>query len=148
VVVHYGAPGYVPVVGNWNGLRVPGVKGDGIGVFVNGSWYLRNSPSAGPPEIPSFAYGSAWSHPVVGSWNADGSDGVGIFEGGRWYLRQSPSAGAPQVAVHYGRPGDRPVAGDWTDRGADLPGVNRGSWWYLGTLGGMSAYEFPLLPFF
>ena len=148
IVVNFGAPGYVPVVGNWNGLKVPGVKGDGIGVYVSGSWYLRNTPSAGRPEIAPFAFGSAWSRPVVGSWNGDGSDGVGIFEFGRWYVRQSASAGAPEASLLYGRTGDRPIAGDWTNKGADLPGVNRGSWWYLGTWGGPSAYEFPLLPYF
>ena len=43
----YGAPGWVPVVGDWNG--------DGkttIGVVDPGSmtWYLRNENSAGAPD--------------------------------------------------------------------------------------------------
>ena len=38
---HFGAPGWIPVVGNWNG-DATGVK---MGVYQNGVWYLDNDGS-------------------------------------------------------------------------------------------------------
>jgi hypothetical protein len=146
LVVHWGAPGYTPVVGNWNGVKVRGTKGDGIGAYVNGTWYMRLTPSEGPPQI-SFDYGAWWYRPVVGDWNGDGIDGIGVYYSGNWYLRQQPNPGPPQGHVLYGKQTDRPVAGSWTGSSADAPGVNRGATWYLGTLGGISSYEFTLLPY-
>jgi hypothetical protein len=147
IVVHYGAPGYTPVVGNWNGVKNPGSKGDGIGVYVSGTWYLRQTPSEGPPQIAPFAFGAPWYRPVVGDWNGDGVDGIGGYDSGNWYMRQTASPGGIDGYLLYGRATDRPVAGDWTVNGHDSPGVSRGSWWYLGTLWGPSAYEYPLLPY-
>jgi endoglucanase len=56
--------GFNPVVGDWNG--------DGkvtIGVFDSGgNWLLRNSNSAGPPDITPFHYGLLNWTPVSGNW--------------------------------------------------------------------------------
>ena len=37
----FGAPGWIPVVGNWNG----DATGDKIGIYKDGSWYLDNDGS-------------------------------------------------------------------------------------------------------
>ena len=87
----------MPVVGRWakSVLPVIGPKGDGIGVYVNGSWYLRNSPSPGGPEVPPFAFGTVGYRPVTGDWDGDGLDGVGVYANGPWYMRQTPSPARP-----------------------------------------------------
>ena len=73
----YGAPGWEPVVGDWNG--------DGkttIGVFdPAGNWYLRNDNSAGAPQLPPFAYGGAGWWPVPGAWGPLGPAPTGTGTG-------------------------------------------------------------------
>ncbi len=52
----FGAAGYLPVVGDWNGDGI-----DTIASFTNGWWYLRNSNTPGPPDIV-IHYGGAATH--------------------------------------------------------------------------------------
>jgi hypothetical protein len=61
------------VVGDWNGDGV-----DGIGVYDNGQWFLRDTATPGGPNR-SFAYGYAGTWPIAGHW-APNADGVGIIE--------------------------------------------------------------------
>jgi len=107
----YGAGGWTPVAGRWNGASF------GIGVFdqTTGTWYLRNTPSPGAPDAGQFAYGGAGWQAVVGDWNNDGRTTIGVFDpNGTWYLRNSNTGGGPEVALFaYGAGNWLPVAGDY-----------------------------------
>jgi hypothetical protein len=109
----YGAPGWLPVAGDWNHTGHAGV-----GVFDPGTatWYLRNEVSAGAPDAGVFPYGGAGWRPVVGDWNADGRAGIGVVDpNGVWYLRNSTSAGRPDITPFaYGLGSWQPLAGSWT----------------------------------
>jgi parallel beta-helix repeat protein len=123
----YGAAGWVPVVGDWNGDGVTTVGAfDPIGQFGQppATWYLRNSNSPGAPDITPFSFGAANWKPVVGDWDGNGTDTVGVFDPfgqfgkppATWYLRNSNSAGAADIAPFaYGAGGWAPLAGVWTD---------------------------------
>lgn len=130
---NYGRSSDVQVMGDWddNGSRTPGV-------FRAGTWYLRNSVSAGPADIV-VAFGRAGDRPVVGDWDADGRSGIGVVRGGTWHLRNALSSGPAQTTFSFGRPGDTPVAGDWDGIGGDGIGVVRAGGWYLRNAGGGGA---------
>src|SRR5262249_42826928 len=68
----YGAAGWVPVAGDWDGDGI-----DTIGVFdpsgqfghAPATWYLPNRTGPGAPGYAPFAYGTAAFQAVVGDWN-------------------------------------------------------------------------------
>lgn len=122
LVLSYGHPDDVPVMGDWDG---DGVKTPGV-VRGGRQWLLRNSNTPGPADI-SFAFGQPGDIPVVGDWNGDGRDTPGVVRGGRqWFLRNSTTSGPADVTFSYGREGDVPIVGDWNGDGRDSPGVVRG----------------------
>jgi uncharacterized protein YkwD len=127
LVVSFGAKGDLPVVGDWNGTGRYG-----LGVVRSGQWQLRQTASAGKPQL-SFRYGSSSDVPLVGDWNGNGRDGVGIVRNGRWHLRQTASGGTGQIVFTYGRvtQGDVPVTGDWNRTQRSGIGVVRGDSWHL-----------------
>ena len=110
----------VHIVGDWDGDGK-----DGIGIFRNGWWYLRNATTSGFADI-SFPYGNPGDIPVVGDWNGDGKDGIGVVQGNQWRLRNSATGGPAEIAFGYGNPGDIPVVGDWNGDGKDGIGVIQG----------------------
>jgi hypothetical protein len=121
--VTFGTPGFLPVVGDWNGDGVAT-----IGVFdqATGTWFLRNENSPGAPDAGSFKFGAPGTIPVVGDWTGTGHTGIGVFDPatGTWFLRNEVSAGAPDAGqFQYGSPGVTPVAGDWTGVGHSGIGV-------------------------
>jgi len=130
----YGLSTDIPVVGDWTGQYNPstGCAIDTIGVFRKGSWYLRNSNSAGAADI-SFGYGVAGDEPVVGDWTGQhGSptaplhmDTPGLFRNGTWYLRNSNTAGAADITFGYGLASDAPLVGDWTGQTSGFPWYER-----------------------
>jgi len=120
----FGSTGDTPVVGDWKNGPV-----DGIGVYRDGTWYLRNTASPGPAEI-TVAYGAPGYQPVVGRWTA-GVTGIGVYVKGNWFLRNSVSPGAPTASFAYGAPWDIPVVGDWNGDGIDTVGVYENGTWYL-----------------
>jgi SpoIID/LytB domain protein len=122
----FGARGYKPVLCDWNNDGV-----DTVGVYVNGSWYLRNSNSPGGADITPFAYGTSAYVPVCGDWNGDGVETVGVYDRGTWYLRNSNTPGPPDIVVAYGGPHDLPVVGNWDGAGGDSLGVFSNGNWYL-----------------
>jgi hypothetical protein len=128
----YGAPGWVPLAGDWNG--------DGkttLGVFDpnTATWYLKNSNTAGGPDIAPFRYGAPGWIPVVGDWDGNGTVTIGVVDPATmtWYLRNSNSAGAPDITpFRFGGPGWKPVVGDWTGDGKTTIGVvDPQGRWYL-----------------
>jgi hypothetical protein len=120
----YGAPGWVPVVGDWQGS---GHTGIGVVDPSTAIWYLRNENSAGAPDVAApFAYGLPGWVPVVGDWNGIGHTGIGMFDPSTatWYLRNEDSPGPPDAGVfQYGAPGWIPVVGDWARCGRTTIGV-------------------------
>jgi hypothetical protein len=114
----YGAPGWGPVVGDWDGdgITTVGVF-DPVGQFGQppATWYLRNSNAPGAPDIAPFAYGGAQWQPVAGDWDGDGITTVGVVDPlETWYERNENSPGAPDVTPFaYGAPGWPAVTGDW-----------------------------------
>jgi hypothetical protein len=116
----------------------PGAAGNATaGVFdpATGMWYLRDSNSAGAPDIEPFAYGLPGWIAVVGDWDGDGIDTIGVLDPTTmtWYLRNSNSPGAPDVTPFaYGGVGWQVVVGDWDGDGIDSVGViDPGGLWYL-----------------
>lgn len=111
------------VVGDWNGDGV-----DTIGNFENGQWGLRNTNSAGGPDV-SVRYGAPGYRPVVGDWDGNGTDTIGVYVGDTWYLRNSNTPGPPDIVIRFGWPAVTPVVGDWDGNGTDTIGVyHNGSW--------------------
>ncbi|MCI0459687.1 MAG: hypothetical protein L0Z62_22275 [Gemmataceae bacterium] len=131
----YGAAGWVPVVGDWDGDGTTTIGAfDPFGQYGQpvATWYLRNSNGPGAPDLAPFQYGAAGWIPVVGDWDGDGTTTVGVFDPvgqfGRppatWFLSNSNIPGAPDVEPFaYGAPGWIPVVGDWDGDGLTDAGV-------------------------
>jgi hypothetical protein len=93
-----------------------------------GQWLLRNSNTAGDPDI-QFPYGGAGDIPVVGDWTGSGKATIGVYrppgtpfnttDGGQWLLRNSNTAGDPDIQFPYGGAGDIPVVGNWLGEAAE-----------------------------
>lgn len=120
--------GSIPVVGDWNGDGV-----DTVGVVQYASdpsgqiqWLLRNSNTAGPPDIV-ITYSRGRDRPIVGDWNGDGRDTIGVVRGDTWLLRNSNTSGDAQIAFSYGSANyfELPVVGDWDGNGTYTPALLR-----------------------
>ena len=61
----YGAPGDIPVTGDWNGDGI-----DTIGMYRDGVYYLRNTNTVGVADL-TFAYGAPGDIPVTGTWRRE-----------------------------------------------------------------------------
>lgn len=122
----FGAPGDVPLLGDWNGdgVATPGVKRGNL-------YLLRNSLSAGPADF-SFTFGEPGDWPIVGDWNGDGTDTVGVQRGNQFLLASANAAPAVTAQFAFGDPGDRPVAGRWAAGATfDTVAVVRAGTWYV-----------------
>jgi hypothetical protein len=119
----FGPSGGLPIAGDWNGDGI-----DSIGVFSNGTFQLRNSNTAGSPDL-SFAFGQTGDLPVAGDWNGDGIDTIGVFRPpiNTFLLRNSNTGGAADISFPFGIAEDLPLAGDWNGDGIDTIGVLRPS---------------------
>ncbi len=128
----YGAPGWIPVTGDWTGSGH-----EGIGVYnpATATWYLRNSVTPGPAD-EVIQFGAPGWLPVVGDWSGGGHTGIGVVNPSTdtWYLRNEDSPGAADAGTfQFGAPGWLPVAGDWNATGRAGIGVYNPSTatWYL-----------------
>jgi hypothetical protein len=109
-------------------------------VVRNGTWYIRNSNSAGPSHRV-FSFGRPGDVPVAGDWNGDGTDTPGVVRcanpgcsggGQRWFARDVLASGPATSVLHISVNG-RPIVADWDNAGGDTPAVfNRvsGQWYY------------------
>ena len=107
---------------------VQNYEAETVGVFRPGiaAWHLRNSNSAGPPDL-SASYGLGSDYPVVGDWDGNGTDTIGVYRNGTFYLSNSNTLSHADIVFSFGSPGDQPVAGDWDGDGIDTIGVYRSS---------------------
>jgi hypothetical protein len=134
----YGGPGWVGLVGDWNGSGETGIGGFDV---TTGMWYLRNEASAGAPDAGQFAYGGPGWIPVVGDWSGTGHTGIGGFDPstGTWYLRNEASAGPPDAGVfQFGGSGWIPLVGAWNGTGHAGIGVfdpNTDTWFLRNEVG-------------
>lgn len=126
----YGGAGWKPVCGDWDGDGE-----DGIGVYdpATGTWYLRNSPTPGAPDLPTVQYGWSGASPVVGDWDGDGTDTIAVYDRSRgvWMARNANTAGKPDKQFQYGFLGAVPVPGDFDGDGGTDVGVFAAGRWYL-----------------
>lgn len=135
LVVRYGRPGDIPVIGDWNGNGV-----HTIGVVRGNRWLLRSSNRAGSPTH-DFTFGQPGDIPVVGDWNGNGQSGIGMVRGDRWILRNSLSSGSADYDFTFAGSG-RPVTGDWNGNGSTGVGwFNSGTWSIRNSLSSGSAQQ-------
>ncbi len=120
---YYGAPGDVPLLGDWD---CDGV--DTVGMYrpSNGFAYLRNSNTQGVADI-DFFYGIPGDVPLAGDWNGDGCDTLAIYRNSRVYVRNRLGTGVADYDFYFGVPGDRPFAGDFDGDGTTTVGLYRNS---------------------
>jgi parallel beta-helix repeat protein len=127
VTIGYGAPGDLPIVGDWdgNGTVTIGLYRPSISTF-----FLRNSNFLGPPDITlSFGDGPGGDLPIAGDWDGNGTWTIGVYRPGTstFFIRNSNSSGVPDIVVTFGAPGDRPIVGDWDGDGTMTIGLFRPS---------------------
>jgi hypothetical protein len=122
-VFHYGVPGDVPVVGDWNGDGI-----DSIGVFRKGRWHLDMDGDGRWSTSDRVAnFGQADDIPIVGDFNGDGIDEIGFYRDGTFYLDVNANGtwDAHDKEFVLGTGSQRPVSGDWNGDGVDEVGVFR-----------------------
>ncbi len=109
----FGAPGFTPVIGDWNG--------DGkhkIGFYVNGTWYLDyNGNGVYDSGVDkAYGFGASGFTPLIGDWNGDGITEIGVYINGIWYLDYNGNGvydqGVDKV-YGFGSPGFTPLIGKW-----------------------------------
>lgn len=123
IFVGHGAGTDLPFVGDWNGDGI-----DTVGVFRDGTFYLKNQNTTNAPIVHTILYGVTGDVPVVGDWNNDGIDTIGIYRNTVFMLRNSLSGGFPDVYIQFGGdPSDVALAGDWNGDGIDTPAIFRSS---------------------
>ena len=133
----YGAPGDVPVVGDWNGVGI-----SRIGIFRRGVWFLdTNGNHTFDQGDKVFVYGRAGDVPVVSNWSGVGkADQIGVFRDGAWFV-DSDGDGVYQATDSqylYGVAGDQPLVGNWDGAGRKRIGVFRNGTWFLNVSGSNS----------
>jgi hypothetical protein len=137
----YGAPGDLPVVGDWTGEGKTK-----IGVFrpALGEWHLDIDGDGDFEGCDADAcvrvFGAPGDLPVTGDWNGDGKTKIGVFRPalGEWLLDldgdgQDEGKSCAGECIAFGAAGDLPVVGDWDGNGVDKIGVFRPSTgeWFL-----------------
>jgi hypothetical protein len=126
-VASYGAPGDLPIVGDWDGN---GTITIGLYRPSTSTFYLRNSNSWGAPDISvNYGDGPGGDIPVAGDWDGNGTWTIGVYRPGTstFFLRNSNTNGVPDIQVTFGAPGDKPLAGDWDGDGTMTIGLFRPS---------------------
>jgi|GEM_PF-392107 len=127
LIFNFGQPGDPPLTGDWNGDGI-----DSIGVLSLSASViqLRNSNSAGAPDI-SFTFGGLSIDKLfMGDWNGDGIDTLGIFRDGQYLLLNVNAFAAADLVFNFGQAGDIPLTGDWDGKPGNTPpdsGVNNPS---------------------
>jgi uncharacterized repeat protein (TIGR01451 family) len=127
VAFGFGAPGDLPIVGDWDG------DGDvTVGLYrpSTSTFFLRNSNAAGPPDHTiTFGDGPGGDLPIAGDWDGNGTWTIGVYRPATstFFIRNTNSSGVPNIVVSFGAPGDMPLAGDWDGDGVMTIGLFRPS---------------------
>ncbi len=102
--------GFILIVGDWDGDGI-----DTVSLFdqTRGNFLLRNSNSAGPPDIIISSNLLIGATPITGDWDGDGVDTIGIYVAGKVYLRNTNDKGRPDLRFDYGSGAVIPITGDW-----------------------------------
>lgn len=121
----YGAVGWLPLVGDWNGNGT-----DTVGAYNpnTGVFFLRNSNSAGAADLVyQFGPGGQGWVPLAGDWDGDGVDTAGLYDptNSAFFLRNSHAPGVADVVFQFGAGGQAysPLAGNWDGAGGDTVGL-------------------------
>jgi len=124
-VFAFGAPGDVPLVGDWNG---DGVATVAVYDPATRTVSLRNTNTAGAPDA-TFTLGEAGDVPIAGDFDGDGTDSVALFRPstGTVLVYQHTGTGgvdlgAPDVTFAFGEAGQVPFTGDFDGDGVDTVG--------------------------
>ena len=125
IVYGFGAPGLVPISGDWN---ADGKSTNGVYDPATGAFFLKNSAAPGPADVVfSFGAGNQGYVPVTGDWDGDGDDTIGLYHpaSGSFFLRNANSSGNADILFGYGAGGAGlvPVAGDWNSDDFDTIGL-------------------------
>lgn len=120
-VFRYGDPQARVYVGDWDGDGR-----DSLAYRIGSTFYVRNSNSAGGPDLV-FSYGRPGDRVYVGDWDGDGRDTFAVRRGHTYYVKNRIAGGDADHVVRYGRSGDTTLVGDWDGDGRDTFGVRRSS---------------------
>ncbi len=124
IVVPFGSPGNLPVVGDWNGDGV-----DTVGVYISqlGVFLMRDSNTAGNADY-AFVMGNPGDEPIAGKWDASMTrSGIGVYRpsNGLLFGKRTLSTGYADYTMVLGNPDDHGLGGDWDGNGYDSIGVYR-----------------------
>jgi len=127
---NFGATGWTPVAGDWNGDNTTD-----IGVYLNGFWY-RDYNGNGTWDTGTDSAGNfgapGWT-PVIGDWNGDGRTDIGVYQNGIWYCDYNGNGvwdAGNDTIFNFGAAGWTPVIGDWNGDGRTEIGIYRNGTWY------------------
>ncbi len=136
VTSSFGAPGDIPVVGDWTGAGH-----QYLGVFRNGMWFLDiDGDGVYTTADRSFLFGLPGDIPVAGDWTGSGFIQAGLYRNGTFILDLSGHlsgipTGLSDATFPFGLASDIPVAGDWNGTGTTKVGVFRNGQWLLDSNG-------------
>ncbi|MHB8628585.1 MAG: CHAP domain-containing protein [Aggregatilineales bacterium] len=105
---------YQQTIQGWLHANSNPLHKDTVGVFRNGTFYLRNA-NGGTDTF--FAFNPAGKpYPIVGDWTGIGIDTVGVYDqnNGLFSLRNTNTAGVPDEQFVLGVPNDQPIVGRWS----------------------------------
>jgi hypothetical protein len=113
--------------GTLAGTVVPIVHSVGSGVQATGTFFLRNSNTAGNADTTvNFGPGGTFRQ-LVGDWDGDGDDTVGLYDPstGFFFLKNSNTPGNADLVFSFGPGGPNftPVVGDWDGNGTETIGI-------------------------
>jgi hypothetical protein len=127
VMLSYGLPGDLPVVGNWTGNGTA----DQVGVFrcpASGQGvctWIVNSTGTGfySSSDAKYQYGLPGDRPIVGNWGGSGRKRIGVWRQGLVVLNVSGSNtfGYNDQIGSFGLPGDQVVVGSWSGPITNFP---------------------------
>lgn len=118
----YGAPGDIPVVGDFDGNGVYD-----LAVFRNGSWFINTNHSLTVDQTIGFG-GVPGDIPLAGDFDGDGIADLVIYRAGRWFIRGSEPGNAV-TQRSFGGATDVPVIADFDGDGIpDLAVYRSGTW--------------------
>jgi Right handed beta helix region len=107
------------------------LDGDGItdiGVYRDGTWFIRRSSDEG---LTTIVWGGAPQDiPVPGDYDGDGKTDIALYRDGTWFIKRSSDNLEP-VVVWGGAPQDIPVPGDYDGDGKTDIAVYRDGTWFI-----------------